>query len=271
MGKLRVLVTNSGLQQVAIEMLKERYDVDVCPELPFPSRQQILQRISGSDAVLWFSKEKVDSEMLDKAGPNLKVLATMSAGYDHIDVKELKKRGIKFGNTPNVLNAAVAEVAVLLCLATARRLHEGRITIENNTWVPHQLKNLIGQDIQGSTVGIVGFGGIGQAIAKRLIPFEVGQIIYSGHSPKLQAKEYGAEFVPFDQLLRQSDFVIVACPLTEETREMFDEEAFNKMKPNAVLVNVARGGKALTLWSCVLNTKMWLPNYILPVILYKRL
>ncbi|XP_021922275.1 glyoxylate reductase/hydroxypyruvate reductase-like isoform X2 [Zootermopsis nevadensis] len=166
----------------------------------------------------------------------------MSAGYDHIDVEELKARGIKFGNTPYVLSAAVAEVAVLLCLATARRLHEGRLKIETNNWESYRPQWLMGQDIQGSTVGIVGFGGIGQAIAKRLIPFEVKQIIYSGHSPKPQAKEFGAVFVSFDELLRHSDFVIIVCPLNEETKGMFNEEAFNKMKPNAILVNVARGG-----------------------------
>jgi len=242
MVKQRVLVTNPDVHQDAVDLLRTRYEVEICPEMPYPTRNQIMQRICGVDGVLWCSNEKVDSEMLNKAGPNLKVLATMSAGYDHIDVGELKARGIKFGNTPNILNAAVADIAVLLCLATARRLHDGRLRIETNTWEPHRPQWLMGQDIQGSTIGIVGFGGIGQAIAKRLIPFEVKQIIYSGHSPKPEAKEFGAEFVSFDELLRQSDFVIIVCPLNEETKGMFNEDAFNKMKPNAILVNVARGG-----------------------------
>lgn len=242
MSKQRVIVTHPEVPQAAIDLLKERYDVYVCPELPYPTREEILDKISGVDGVYWCCKEKVDKEMLDKAGQNLKVVSTMSAGFDHIDVQELKKRGIKFGHTPNVLNSAVAEIAVLLCLATARRLHEGRLKIETNTWEISGPQWFMGQDIQGSTVGIVGFGGIGQAIAKRLIAFDVGQLIYSGHSPKPQAKELGAEFVSFDELLKRSDFVIIVCPLNEETKEMFNDAAFNKMKPNAILVNVARGG-----------------------------
>ncbi|PSN52130.1 hypothetical protein C0J52_04322 [Blattella germanica] len=240
MSKPRVYVTHHEVMKPAIDLLKERCEVVVNSEVPCPSREQIYNQITGFDAILWCSKEKLDKEMLDRAGPEVKVIATMSAGYDHIDVKEIKARGIKFGNTPNVLNASVAEVAVLLCLATARRLHEGRQKIDN-TWEPFRVQWLLGQDLRGSTVGLVGFGGIGQAIAKRLIPFEVEKIIYSGHSPKPEAKEFGAEFVSFEELLRQSDFIIIVCPLNEETKEMFNDQAFDKMKSNAILINVARG------------------------------
>ncbi|KAJ9581769.1 hypothetical protein L9F63_003838, partial [Diploptera punctata] len=241
MSKPRVLVTSPEVLQPAIDLLKERYELIICPEKPYATRQQTLERISGVDAALWCSKVKVDKEMLDKAGPNLKVVATISAGYDHIDVKEVKSRGIKVGNTPNVLSHAVAEVAVLLCLATARRMHEGRLKIVNNEWEASSLQWFLGQDIQGSTIGIVGFGGIGQAVAKRLIPFGIEKIVYSGNSCKPEAKEYNAEFVSFDELLKQSDFVIIACPLNDKTRGMFNDEVFNKMKSSAILVNVARG------------------------------
>ncbi|KAF5277139.1 hypothetical protein FQR65_LT03845 [Abscondita terminalis] len=169
------------------------------------------------------------------------MVGAMSAGLDNIEVEELKKRNIKLSNTPGVLNAAVADMAVLLTLAASRRLHEGRRHIENNTW-EISLLWMLGQDLGGSTVGIVGFGEIGQAIARRLRSFDVKDFIYCGHREKKEAKEFDAKFVTFETLLQLSDFVIIACPLTPETKNMFNEDAFKKMKKTAVIINVGRGG-----------------------------
>lgn len=182
----------------------------------------------------------VNSEFLNIAGPNLKVVTTMSAGYDHLDVPEIKRRGIKVGHTPKVLSAAVAEIAVMLTLYAARRAHEGRLHLEEGK-TQHALNWLLGQDLRGSTVGIVGLGNIGQAVAKRLVGFEIGTFLYTGHSRKKAGDDLGAKFVSLDQLLAESDFVIVATPLTNETRGLFNDSTFGKMKKNAVFVNVGRG------------------------------
>ncbi|XP_071453705.1 glyoxylate reductase/hydroxypyruvate reductase-like isoform X2 [Hetaerina americana] len=173
---------------------------------------------------------------------NLKVVGTMSAGYDHIDIAELKNRGILVGNTPNVLTSAVAEVALGLMIAAARRFHEGQLALMSGSWNTGAAQWMLGMELRGSTVGIVGLGGIGQAVARRVQPFEVGRIIYCGHSPKKEGEAIGAEFVSLEELLQESDFVVVSCPLSPETKGMFNDEAFAKMKKTAVLVNVARGG-----------------------------
>ncbi|KAK9883395.1 hypothetical protein WA026_001569 [Henosepilachna vigintioctopunctata] len=176
-------------------------------------------------------------------GPKLRVVVTMTAGYDNIDVEEIKKRGIKFGNTPGVLNDGVADAAILLILAASRRYIEGRKAIEQSLWkFELNAQWLLAQDINGSTVGIVGLGGIGLAIAKRLKGFNVAKFVYTGHREKPEGKAFGAEFVSFDELLKISDFVIASVPLTKETDQMFNAEAFAKMKKTAIFVNISRGG-----------------------------
>nr|CAD7443914.1 unnamed protein product [Timema bartmani] len=245
MGKKKVLVSHCEIPQPALDLLKEKYECIICPELPAPTRQQVLDRLPGVDAIFWWGKGSLDKEFLDKAGSSLKVLALMSAGYNHVDVAEVKARGIKLGNTPNVLDAAVADQAVLLALAAGRRMQEGHQRILDNQWDIARPQWLLGQQLKDSVVGIVGLGGIGQAISKRLRAFEISKLLYTGHKPKPEATTYSAEFVSLDMLLRESDYVLIACPLNSETRSMFNEGAFSKMKPNSVLVNISRGVKAL--------------------------
>ncbi|XP_066994639.1 glyoxylate reductase/hydroxypyruvate reductase isoform X1 [Anabrus simplex] len=180
--------------------------------------------------------------MLDTAGPNLKVVSTMTAGYDHIDVATAKSRGIKIGNASKVSNASVAEIAVALALMAGHRLQEGRQVIERGAWEPVSPIWMLGHDLYGSTVGIVGLGNIGCEIAKRLKAFEISRLLYSGHSVKPAAAKIGAQFVSFDDILKESDFVIIACPLNDGTRNMFNDTAFSKMKKNAIIVNIGRGG-----------------------------
>ncbi|XP_025995934.1 glyoxylate reductase/hydroxypyruvate reductase [Solenopsis invicta] len=235
----RVLVTSNEVPAVGIDLLRTKCDVTVIPA-GISSREQVLQALPGHDAVFLASHHIVNNEFLNIAGPNLKVVSTMSAGYDHLDVPEIKKRGIKVGHTPMVLSAAVAEIAVLLLLSAARRAHEGRMELERGIsksgpqW-------LLGQDLRGSTVGIFGLGNIGQAVVKRLMGFEVGRFIYSGHSRKKAGDELGAIFVSLDELLEQSDFLVISAPLTNETQGLFNDSVFDKMKKTAILVNVSRG------------------------------
>lgn len=187
--------------------------------------------------------DKIDAEILNKAGKNLKIIATMSVGYDHFDVAEIKKRGIKMAYTPDILTDATAELAVALLLATSRRLLEANEEAKTGGWKAWSPFWMCGPGLKGSTVGIVGFGRIGQEIAKRLKSFGPKQLIYYNRSGKPEAeREIGAVRVSFDELLAQSDFVSVSCSLTPDTKELFNEAAFKKMKNTAVFVNTSRGG-----------------------------
>lgn len=210
-------------------------------EVPVP-REELLKNIEGKDGLYCILADKIDKEVLDKAGPNLKVIGTMSVGVDHIDLQETKKRNIKVGYTPNILTDATAELTVALLLATSRRLLEASQEVHNGGWSSWAPQWMCGPGLNNSTVGIVGFGRIGQAVARRLKPFNVSKILYHGRSDKPEAVETGAERVPFDELLQKSDFVIVTCALTPDTKDLFDDKAFKKMKSNAIFVNTSRGG-----------------------------
>nr|XP_033338407.1 glyoxylate reductase/hydroxypyruvate reductase-like [Megalopta genalis] len=238
--KPHVLVTSNTVPSEGIDLLRTKCDVTIIQSAN-TTREDVLQALPGHDAVLIAEHFNVNSEFLNIAGSALKVVSTISAGYDHLDVPEIKRRGIKVGNTPEVLSAAVAEIAVLLLLNAARRTHEGRLKLERGEAGKSNLQWLLGQDLQGSTVGIVGLGNIGQAIVKRLKGFDVGRFIYTGHSRKKAGDELGAHFVSLDELLEQSDFVVVAVPLTNETLGLFNANTFGKMKKTAVFVNVGRG------------------------------
>ncbi|KAI4494933.1 PREDICTED: glyoxylate reductase/hydroxypyruvate reductase-like isoform X1 [Polistes canadensis] len=239
MNRPRVFVTSNNVPDSGIELLRTKCDVTILQDVT-NTREEILQAVPGHDAIMIAGHVNINSEFLNIAGPNLKVVSTISAGYDHLDVPEIKRRGIKVGHTPNVLSAAVAEVAILLALSAARRSHEGRLKI-NEGKVLSLYNWLLGQELRNSTVGIVGLGSIGQAILKRLVPFEVNTFLYTGHSEKKAGKDLGAKFVSLDELLAQSDFVIVATPLTNETRGLFNDTTFGKMKKTAVFVNIGRG------------------------------
>lgn len=210
-------------------------------EEPVP-RGELLNNIKDKDALFCVLTDKIDKEILDKAGPNLKVISTMSVGVDHIDVEEVKTRNIKIGYTPNILTDATAELTIGLLLTTSRRLLEANQEVYNGGWKAWAPVWMCGPGLNNSTVGIVGFGRIGQAVAARLKPFNVKQILYTGRSDKPEAKALGAERVSFDELLQQSDFVIATCALTSETKHIFNDSAFKKMKPNSIFINTSRGG-----------------------------
>lgn len=161
-----------------------RCEVIICEGLPEPSREEILSKSEGVDAILWATHEQLNAEALDRAGPQLKAISTKSAGIDYVDVAEVKRRGIPLGYTPNVLSDAVADLGIGLMIAAARRFHEGNLTIVGDKWEQGDPQWMMGQDVKGSTVGIVGFGGIGQTIAKRLKGFDVEAILYTGHKEK---------------------------------------------------------------------------------------
>lgn len=204
-------------------------------------KSEILEKIQGCDAVLWAHYQPLNAEILDAAGSELKAVSTMSSGIDYVDIAEFKKRQMPLGHTPRAVNNSVADIAIGLMIAAGRLFHEGRRVIETSQWQTDRYDWLTGQEIGDSTIGFFGFGGIGQMIARRLLTFDIKKIIYTTRTKKPNESDFNATQVPFDELLSESDFIIVASPLTDETKGVFNAEAFAKMKPNCVFVNVARG------------------------------
>ncbi len=241
MSKPTVVVTRQ-LPPTAISPILEKCNARYWDSEEPIERGTLLEWVQGADGLYCLLTDTVDDELLDAAGPGLRVVATMSVGYDHVDVAALGKRGIILGNTPGVLTETTAELAVALLLATARRLPEGTHAVEGGTWPIWRPMWMTGRDIHGSTVGIVGLGRIGAAFARMLGGFGC-RILYTGPREKPEAAcAVNATFAPMDALLQESDFVAVHCPLNEQTRALFSTDAFGKMKTTAVLINTSRGG-----------------------------
>lgn len=238
MSQPKIFITRL-IPDLGLALVKEHFPTaDIwLADLP-PTREQLLEKVRGADGLLCMLTERIDVELMDAAGPQLKVISSMSVGVDHIDVAEATKRGIPVGNTPGVLTDATADQAFALLLAAARRVVEGVDYIRAGQWTTWHPQLLLGADLAGATLGIVGFGRIGQAVAKRAQGFDM-RVIY--HSPNAQPA-HNAQSVDLDTLLRESDFVSINVPLTEKTRHLVNAEFLAKMKPAAVLVNTARGG-----------------------------
>lgn len=220
-----------------------RCDIDGWNDGSVVPRDQLLKGVVGKDALFCTLADKIDAEVIDRAGPNLKVIGTMSVGYEHIDLNECKKRNIRVGYTPEVLTDAVADLTIALLLATTRRLIEGSEEVRNGGWKSWEPLYNCGPAIRGTTVGIVGFGRIAQEVAKRLIPFRPRRIIYTNksNSREKEAKEIGVERVNIEQLLSTSDVIILLCALTPETTHLINAKTLATMKKTAVLINCARG------------------------------
>lgn len=206
-------------------------------DLP-PTREQLLERVRGVDGLLCLLTERIDAELMDAIGSQVKVISSMSVGVDHIDLGEATKRGIPIGHTPGVLTDATADQTFALLLAAARRMVEGVDYVRAGKWTTWHPQLLLGADMVGATLGIVGFGRIGQAVAKRAQGFDM-RVIY--HDPTAESA-YNAQPVDLDTLLRESDFVSLHVPFTAETRQMVNDQFFSSMKRTAILVNTSRGG-----------------------------
>ncbi|XP_017890586.1 glyoxylate reductase/hydroxypyruvate reductase [Ceratina calcarata] len=241
MSRPRVLITRPDIPPAGLNLLKEQCDI-ILWEKPEPiPRSALLSKIKDVDAVYCLLTDKIDEEVLDSAGPRLKVVASMSVGVDHLNLPALKARNIKVGYTPGILTDATAELTVALLLATSRRLIEANRAIYKGEWKAWSPTWMCGPGLSGSTVGIVGLGRIGTQVGKCLKSFNAAKILYTSRSVKQEAATFGGEKVEFDALLRQSDFVVVTTALTADTRQMFNENAFKKMKNTAVFINVSRG------------------------------
>lgn len=237
-----VVVLTRNVPQDAQEQLYAMCDVRHWKsDEPIP-RTTLLEWVAGADGIYCLLTEQIDAELLDAAGDQLKVVSTMSVGYDHVDVEACRARSVSVGNTPGVLTDTTADLGVALLLATARRLPEAINAVKDGAWPPWIPEWMTGQDIYGSTVGIIGLGRIGAAFAKRLTGFDC-QFLYTGPNPKPEmAEPLGARYVELDTLLAESDFVAVHCPYSEATHHLINAATLKKMKPTAILINTSRGG-----------------------------
>ncbi|GAB0095708.1 glyoxylate reductase/hydroxypyruvate reductase [Sergentomyia squamirostris] len=240
----QVYVTRSDYGAAGLELLQEECDVTCWKQASPVPRDELLKNVCGKDGIFCALTEKIDVELLDQAGPNLKVVATISVGYDHIDVAECRKRGIRMGYTPDVLTDATAELTVALLLATGRRLLEASREVYNGGWQSWSPGWMCGPGVKDSVVGLVGFGRIAQEVARRLVPFKPATILYHSRSNHpYEAEQVGAEKTSsLDDLLMRSDYVIVLCALTPQTHHIIDAAALDKMKSTAILINTSRGG-----------------------------
>ncbi|CAM0141497.1 hypothetical protein VKS41_003788 [Umbelopsis sp. WA50703] len=239
----RVVVTRRLPPQAQATLEKLDAEIYQWQEDSAIPRDVLLKEIKGADGLLCLLTDKVDNELLGAAGESLKTISTMSVGYDHIDVEAVKGRKIQLGYTPDVLTDATADLTALLTLAAARRIKESIDAVRNGEWREWRPEWLCGSQFTQKTLGVVGLGRIGEAVAHRLKAFGITNVLYSGRTEKPKAAEkLQAKFVSLDDLLKQSDYIVVCCALTKETKEMFNYAAFEKMKRTAIFVNSARGG-----------------------------
>jgi len=236
----KILVTGN-LPAEVMDPLRKKYEVEAHAEDRPMERQQLLSRIGDRDGLLCMITDAVDEELLGRA-PRLKMIANMGVGYNHIDIAAATRRGIPVSNTPGVLTDATADLAFTLILAVARRVVEGDRRVREGKfklWAPFLF---LGREVSGKTLGIVGFGRIGRAVARRAAGFGM-RVLYHNRSRLDQAEErdLGVEYAEQDELLRTSDFVSLHVPLSDETRHLLGRRELGLMKPTSYLINTSRG------------------------------
>ncbi len=221
-------------------MLRDVHLVDLWPENRAMPRDELLDRVAEAQALYCMLTDRIDRELLD-AGPQLRVISSMAVGVDNIDLAACTERGVPVGHTPGVLTEATADMAFGLLLAAARRIGEGYDLVREDKWGEWEPDLLLGSDVHGTTLGIVGMGRIGAAVARRAAGFGMS-IVYAGPSAKPDVEaELGAIRRDLSGLLALSDHVVLTAALTPSTHHLIDRQALRLMKPTATLVNVARG------------------------------
>ena len=239
MDKPKVFVTRA-IPDRGLDVIKNFCNADVwTDELP-PSRKVLLERVRGVDGILSLLTDRIDGEVLDAAGPQLKVVSNQAVGFDNIDVTAATQRGIPVGNTPDVLTDATADFAFALMMSAGRRIVEGERYVRAGKWKTWSPSLLLGVDFKGATLGLVGFGRIGKAMARRAAGFDMRVVYYDPLETKPPA-DVKATHVDLETLLEDSDFISLHTPLTADTRRLIDAAALAKMKSTAVLVNTSRG------------------------------
>jgi glyoxylate reductase len=226
----------------ALSMLKERYDVVVNKKSVQPTRKELLRNVAGKDAILCMLSDRIDRQVIDAAGPNLKIISSYSTGYEHIDVEEATKRGIYVTYIADLLAEATADLTFALILACARNVAAGDRMIRQKKWkVGWAPDLLLGQNVYGATLGIIGLGRIGAAVARRASGFKMNLLYHNRNRNKNAEEELGAKYVGLDELLAASDFVSIHTSMNEASYHMINKDKLQKMKKTAFLINTARG------------------------------
>jgi glyoxylate reductase len=240
MAKPKVFATHS-LFEAARKILQESCEVEYWAKPGRPPREEVLRRVRDKEGMVCLLTEKVNDELL-RAAPKLRIAANVAVGFDNIDLPACTKRGVVATNTPGVLDETTADFAWTLLMAVARRLGEGEALARSGNWKSWDLDQLVGTDVWGKTLGVIGFGRIGRAVARRASGFQM-KVIYSDavHASAEVERELRAEYREMNALLAESDFISLHVPLLAETRGLMDAAKFNRMKPTAFLVNTSRG------------------------------
>jgi glyoxylate reductase len=224
-------------------MLSRKYSVTMNQKPWSPPRDEILRNVVNKDALLCSLSERIDKEVMETAGPKLKVISTLSTGYDHVDVEEARKRGIRVTYTGEVLSDATADLTFALILTVSRKVIQADNFIRQKKWIVGWAPDLfLGSNVYGKTLGLIGIGRIGKAVAKRAKGFDMSIIYHNRRraDPKLEA-EIGAKYVNMDTLLRESDYISIHVSLNAESVHLIDESKLKRMKNTAFLINTSRG------------------------------
>ncbi|MHA1300960.1 MAG: 2-hydroxyacid dehydrogenase [Candidatus Helarchaeota archaeon] len=239
---MKILITRDipeeGIKYIRKELINS--EIEIQPEDQILTKEELKQKIVDVDGLLCTLSDKIDEDII-LAAKNLKIISNYAVGYDNINVELAKMKNIYVTNTPGVLTEATADIAWSLILATARRIVEADNYLRAGKWKRWAPKLLLGYDLSGKTLGIIGMGRIGTAIARRAVGFNM-KIIYHSRTRKTEIeKKLGAEFVDLNTLLKNSDFISLNVPLTSETKEMIGKEELKMMKKTAFLINTSRG------------------------------
>jgi glyoxylate reductase len=235
------LLATRPLFPAARAILETNFDAEYWPIQEKIPRAELLQRVGDKEALVCLLTERIDDELL-AAAPKLRIVSTVSVGYDHIDVPACTRRNVMVTNTPGVLDETTADLAWALLMALARRVVEGDAWMRAGTWPGWELDQLLGGDIHGKTLGVIGFGRIGRGVARRALGFQM-RVLYQSRAraPIEVERDLRAQFAELDGLLRESDFITLHVPLSSETRHLISTAAFERMKRTAYLINTARG------------------------------
>jgi glyoxylate reductase len=228
------------LPEPALQSLLEVCEVEIWDEEFPPPYEVIVEKLADKEALLCLLTDQIDAALMD-AAPRLKVISQCAVGYDNIDVSAATARGIPVGNTPGVLTDATADFAFTLLMAAARRVGEAIEYVRQGRWQTWGLTLLLGQSVYGATLGIVGLGRIGRALARRARGFDMTVLYHDAERQPEAEAELGVEYRSLEDLLRESDFVSLHISLTEETERLIDARKLALMKPTAILVNTSRG------------------------------
>ena len=239
-NRLRVFVTRRRVPE-AVSLLESRFDVEVWPERTPPPREELLKRLAYCEAIVTEIDDVVDEAAL-RSAPNLRVVANRAVGLDNVDVGAATRLGVLVSNTPGVLQESCADFAFAMILALARNVPYADRQVREGAWTMFDQSPYLGTDVYGATLGIVGLGGIGEAVMRRAMGFDM-RVLYHSRSRRSQAeRDYGGEWSPdLDSLLASSDFVSLHVPLTPETDRLIGRRELALMRPTAFLINTARG------------------------------